>query len=606
MGNLKNEMKGEIWVDFDLKMNYLLERLFDGNESKLIENFSNKNSAYNRANRKKTIKNWLNGSTKKPNGFDVTKFTVGDIIFNDAPLFNNKSFRLLSFKRFKERTDNYLKNREIQSHIKYIYFFDTHREVQRVVLFEVLFPDKNREEMIELRYDNIHYFGKIESFNNMTYIRVKNEYDHMNFIFKISANTAQNVKIFGVAQSVDDMTGKPKAFVTLLTSYPLEQAEKEKYAHKLNFSNTLFAENFKSNPRIKEDFFLENFAQKIDLLGEDLHHYGIDKHFSKEIYLDTVLKEYQSYIKFLTKARKHTKYFISSKRESDLFAMKGIYKGERINVTISYFLTMENLFLLDEKNPIVTQQMKLVEEGKLQLTYLFVVPDATLLNDKVVQKIEEMEQVGIEVKMSDNATIGYSKLLLIEEVDFALFKFKDLVGDPTHATRHAKTIEKLYIEQEILRRSSISLETFMKRHNPITGRWYFYAYGSAMDNRDCHEIVLDIHNNHVQGKFLSGLHEGVVHKGEDQIIFIFDNSLIKVSIPNINGSLFRVSSIGRDMHINHADLLVFGLLSKEPLEKSDAISLLSEIHMKEEADYRLKVSDSFPRRLAEFKSGRTG
>jgi len=34
------------------------------------------------------------------------------------------------------------------------------------------------------------------------------------------------------------------------------------------------------------------------------------------------------------------------------------------------------------------------------------------------------------------------------------------------------------------------------------------------------------------------------------------------------------------------------------------IILLDTIHMREEADYRLKVSDSFPRKLAQFKRSR--
>ena len=594
--------KNEDWVAFELKINYLLSTLFENSEDKLIEYLSNKNGNYSKANRKKTIRHWIEGKTKKPNGFDVSKFKIGEVIFNNAPLLSTKSFKLWSFSRFKNRVDNYINSQEVQSHIKYIYFFDTHKEVQRVVAFKVTFPDHKKEEIIELSYENILYLGKIKNFNNVTYIRCQSEQDYLQFIFKLSANTSANMKNFGVAQSVDDTTGRPKAFIALLTSYLMTPEEEAKYGHKLNFSNRLLADDFSSEALLKEDFFLENFAQKVETLGEDLHHYGIDRCFSKEIYLDTVLKEYQTYIKFLGKARRHTKYFISSKKESDFFSMKGIYKGKKIDVTISYFLTIENLFLLDSKNPIISHQIKLVEKGKLNLTYLFVVTDTQLLTGSVIEKIEYMQKMGIEVKISKNSSIGYSKLLMINGIDFALFKFKDLVGDPTHATRHKKTIDKLYLEQEILRDSSISLEDFMKEHNPISGVWYFYCYGSAMDSNHFHEVALNIHNNHIEATFPSGVHQGVVHRTSHQILFIFDNSVIKLSIQNINGSLFRVSVIGQDIHINHADLLVFGMLSKEKLTTKDALFLLSEAYMKEDANYRLKVSDSFPRRLAEFKA----
>jgi len=597
--------KNEEWVAFELKINYLLRTLFENSEDRLILYLSNKNGKYNKANRKKTIRHWIEGKTKKPIGFDVSKFKIEDIIFNEMPLLTTKSFKLWSFKRFKTRVDSYISSKEVQSHIKYIYFFDTHREVQCVVSFQVTFPDQKKEDSIELKYGNILYYGKIENFNNITYIHCRNEHDYLQFIFKISANTTTNMKNFGVAQSVDDATGRPKAFMALLTSYLMTPEEESRYGHKLNFSNRILADDFSSESLLKEDFFLENFAEKVETLGEDLHHYGIDKYFSKEIYLDTILKEYQTYIKFLGKARRHTKYFISSKKESDFFSMKGIYKDKKIEVTISYFLTIENLFLLESKNSIISNQIKLVQDGKLSLTYLFVVTDSQLLSDSVIEKIEYMQKMGIEIKMSENSSIGYSKLFMIKGIDFALFKFKDLVGDPTHATRHKKTIDKLYLEQERLRCTSLSLENFMKQHNPISGDWYFYSYGSAIEDDDYHEIALTIHNNQVEATFPSGVHRGVVHRTSHQILFIFDNSVIKLSIQNINGSLFRISIIGQDIHINHADLLVFGLLSKEPLIKEDALFLLSEIHMKEKADFRLKVSDSFPRRLAEFKASKS-
>jgi hypothetical protein len=65
-----------------------------------------------------------------------------------------------------------------------------------------------------------------------------------------------------------------------------------------------------------------------------------------------------------------------------------------------------------------------------------------------------------------------------------------------------------------------------------------------------------------------------------------------------------VSAIGQDIEIPTADLLVFGIFSQERLEKEEALALLDSIYMKEEADYRLRVCDMFPRKLAEFKRKR--
>jgi len=594
------------WVDFEEKMNLLLEKLFDGEKKRLIEYFSDKKKLTPKdlISRKRTIDMWLNGKTLKANNFDVTKFKIGDLRLNNKALFTNKSFRLGSIETFKKRLDSYLDNQEVYGHIQYIYFFDTKQSEQKINCFDVSFPQDSRDNSIQLEYANMSYSGTIERFNTVTYIYLKSDYDYMNCIFKISANTSKRLRVFGMANSIDDTTGKAKAFHVLLTSYLLTKDEEEKYAHKLNFSNVMLADEFSNKCVLKENYFMENFTQKIVTLGKDLQHYGIDKSFTKDIYLDTILKEYENYMKFLEKAYKHTKYFISDKRESQLFSMKGICVDKKVEVSISYFLSVENLFLLENKNPIIETQIRLIEEDKLALTYLFVVVDVELLTTKVLEKIEYMQKSGINIKMSNSLEIGYSKLLLIKDTNFALFKFKDLVDDPTHVTRHHKTISKLALAQGLLEKESLSFEAYMEQENPLSGRWHLYNYGSAMEQNECHEILLDIKNNRVKGNFYAGHKEGVVFKTAKQVLLIFDTITIKISTSSLGESIFRVSIISQDIDIRTADLLVFGIFSKEALKKEEIVPFLDTIHMKEEANYRLKVCDSFPRKLAEFKRSR--
>jgi len=307
-------------------------------------------------------------------------------------------------------------------------------------------------------------------------------------------------------------------------------------------------------------------------------------------------------MKFLEKAHNHTKYFISNKKESQLFSMKDICNGEKVDVTISYFLSVENLFLLENRNPIIENQIKLTREDKLALTYLFVVVDNELLTNRVLDKIEYMEENGIKIMMSNSLNIAYSKLLLIKNTNFALFRFKDLIDDPTHVTRDYKTIEKLTLAQELLAKESLPFEEYMQKENYLSGIWNLYNYGSAIDNSTCHMTKLDIKNNRVKGIFLSGYKDGIVFKTRKQVLLIFDTITIKISKSSSTGqSIFRVSIISQDIDIRTADLLVFGIFSREAFEKEEMIPLLDTIHMREEADYRLKVADSFPRKLAEFK-----
>ena len=605
--NLEYDGRGIDWVDFQLKINYLYERLFDSDKKRLVEYFSDKSKLTQQylTSRKKTIEHWLSGEHGKPNSFDVSKFKVGDFRLNNKPLFTNKSFRLGNISGFKKKVESYLNNQEVHGHIKYIYFFDTKHNEQKVSHFDVFFPKQTTDDTIQLHYANMIYTGSVECFNTATYIYVKNDYDHMNFIFKISANTSKNLRVFGMANSIDDSTGKPKAFKVLLTSYLLSKEEEEKYAHKLNFSNTMLADEFSDNCVVKENYFMENFTQKIATLGRDLEHYGIEKLFSEEIYLDTILKEYKSYMKFLKKVNNNSKYFINNKTESRLFSMEGICKKKKMEVSISYFLSVENLFLLDDKNPIIENQIALIKEKKLELTYLFIVIDETLLTNNVINKIEYMEQNGITVMMSSSLNIGYSKTLFLKDENFVLFKNIHHVDDTTHATRHKKTINKVFTEQESLRKESVSFRAFMQKQNPLCGQWHYYTYGSVMDKNDCHEIKIEIRNNQVKGLFISGIHEGVVYKTKEQILLIFNNTTIKISLHGLtNSTLFRVSTIGQDIEISTSDVLVFGIFSKEKLEKENALTLLDNIYMKEEADYRLRVCDSSPRKLAEFKRNR--
>jgi hypothetical protein len=605
-GKVYYDGRSDEWVDFTLKINYIYERLFDGDKKRLIEYFSDKNKLTKKylTMRKKTIDNWLTGESLKPKNFDLKIFKIGELLLNNEPLFTRVSFEVWSIEVFKNRLDCYLSNQKNHSHIQYIYFFDTNCRIQKICSFDVSFPDHKNEDNIELHYANMLYRGTIESFNNSTYIRVKNEYDYIDFIFRISANTSKNIKVFGMALSVDDSTGRPKAFRVLLSSYLLSKEEEAKYAHKLNFSNTMLADEFSQKCVLEEDYFMENFIQKIEILGRDLSHCGINEKFSENIYTDIILKEYQNYIKLLERANGHTKYAITSKKESEIFSMKGISEEEKAEVSISYFLTLENLFLLDNTNPIIENQIRLIKEDLLDLTYIFVVTDRTLLIDDLIQKIEYMEESGIKIKMTNNISIGPSKLLLIKNTNFALFKSKDSVDNPIYITKHTKIISKLFLEQKLLEQETVSLREFMKKENPLCGKWYYYSYGSVMPNNECHEIELEIKNHQVVADFASGIHYGVVYKTAKQTLLIFDNTTIKIAIDNVENSIFRVSAIGQDISISTADLLVFGIFSKERLEQEDVLLLLSSIHMKEKEDYRLKVSDSFPRELAEFKRKR--
>ncbi len=70
---MKKENENREWVDFGRKIVYIYEKLFDSDKEKLILYFSDLNLPMRKQiNRKKTIENWLEGKTKKPNGFHLS------------------------------------------------------------------------------------------------------------------------------------------------------------------------------------------------------------------------------------------------------------------------------------------------------------------------------------------------------------------------------------------------------------------------------------------------------------------------------------------------------------------------------------------------------
>jgi hypothetical protein len=72
---LKKDNRSREWIDFGLKIVYIYEKLFLKDTNKLIHYFTDQSISVNKKrSRKKTIENWLEGKTKRPNGFHLSKF----------------------------------------------------------------------------------------------------------------------------------------------------------------------------------------------------------------------------------------------------------------------------------------------------------------------------------------------------------------------------------------------------------------------------------------------------------------------------------------------------------------------------------------------------
>jgi hypothetical protein len=604
---LKKDNKSKEWIDFGLKIVYIHEKLFLKDTNKLIHYFTDQSiSATRKRNRKKTIENWLEGKTKKPNGFHLSKFKINEYKLNGELLLPINAFKSWSIDMFKKRIDIYIKEKtslDIPNVMRYIYFFDTSED--RLGYFEINYPHPENQQIIHLNSplysSNMIYKGHITNYNNMTYITVKNNFDYMHYLFKNNVHVfRKELNVFGVAQCVDALTREPKSFMALLTSKKLRADEERKFAHKLNFSNLIIADDFSHLCVLEEDYFLENFSQKIDLLDRDITHYNIHEKFSKDMYFDIVLKEYRSYIKLLKKSQSHNDYYIDHKRHSILFALKDMCIDTKADATIAYLLDSDTLNILDTKNPILEMQLELVRADRLSLFYIFMIQDPSLLCDRVIEQIEYIQSNGIKVKLIDNSSSIYSKILLVKDKDFAIYKRRNELDDENLVTRNRRTINALSSEIGQLEKSAISLKDYIKKKYTLNGKWYSYSYNSRTTNQSCYPVEFNIQNNSVTANFAVGKREGTIHRTELYTLLLFNNSVIKIHNISIKENIFRISIIGKEDNMYHRDVMLFGIMSREELSKDDVCMLLDNLHRKQDEKFRLKISNDFDETLAHF------
>ncbi|CAA6818762.1 MAG: Unknown protein [uncultured Sulfurovum sp.] len=603
--SLKNKNTKRDWVDFTAKIIYLYEKLFNSDKELLIKYFSDKNSNQKLSSRKKTIENWLKGETKKPNSFHPSRFRINEYKLNGEALLSTIAFQKWSLETFKKRVNLYLiekQNFNIPNKMKYIYFFSTTEK--KLSYFKINYLNKENDTIISLNSptytSNTTYHGTISTHSSMCYINVSNDFDHMNYIFKNNVDFYQNdIKVFGVAQSVDALTREPKAFLSLLSSSQLTQEEEYRFAHKLNYSNLMIADDFSHGCTLERDYFLENFSQKIHDLNRDTQHYAIHEHFKDDMYFDIVLQEYQSYIKLLEQSLYHNDYPINHKRQSILFALKHMCKNKKEKATILYLLNTDTLSILDAQNSIMNMQLSLVKEKKLTLSYLFIIEDISLLNERIIEKLHYLEENNISIKLTTNSRSIYSKILIIENKNFAIYKRKNEQND-NHVTKSANSIELLGYEVEALEKEAIPIQAFLDKNYPLNGCWYHYAFSSKKDTSSFHETIFNINNYSFTASYPKGQRTGSILQTEEYTLILLEHSVIRLHNIFLKENRFYVSIIGKEIGIHHKDVLLFGLFSRTKLSKEQTSLLLKSIHQKDDEAFRVKICNNFDSTLAYF------
>jgi len=602
---MKNGITNTDWVDFSVKIVYLYEKLFNSDKNLLIGQFSDI-ASQKTTSRKKTIENWLKGKTKKPNGFNLKNFKIYEYTLNGKPLLTQRAFQYWNFDRFKNHVDLYLQeeqNVDVPNEMKYIYFFSTTEK--RLSYFKINYNNPEERSFIQLTSpiytSSATYHGKLETHNSMTYISVENSFDRLNYIFKNNVEYyKKELKVFGVSQSVDAPTREPKMNLALLTSSKLTKEEERKFSHKLNFSNLIIADDFETSSVLERNYFLENFSEKIYQLNKDIQNYSKNKSSEKEMYFDIILQEYHSYIKLLEKSLYHDDYPINHRRQSILLALEEMCEHQKATATILYLIDPESVNILDSKNAIMEMQLKLVKEGKLTLNYLFLIDDLSIMSQTVLERIHFLETHGINVKLNCKNQNIYSRILVVKDKDFALYKRVNEHND-NQVTRSASTIESLNYLVDEISKSSITLETFLKEQYPLNGTWYHYILTYRRGEESYKSVKIKIENGYFETKSPRQTSTGQLLKKVKYTLLLGENSLLKIQNIFLKEPIFRVSIIGEERKMPNKDVLLYGLMSRVKLKENEIIPLLKAINRLEEKAFRLRISNDFDSLLAEFE-----
>jgi hypothetical protein len=336
------------------------------------------------------------------------------------------------------------------------------------------------------------------------------------------------------------------------------------------------------------------------MLGKDLSFYKEDK--DDELYYQLAMQTFTAYERIANKLSHQEDYFVRNKKSVKQLIFKSL-GAKKQKVEVLYALTPSNIILLELDNPyfsdIMREQIQLVDENRLELSYLFVITDKQLIDDKVIQRLIDLEKY-MAFKIVENNRPYYEEIIYAHDEKFIIYQTFNDVGNYVNISKHTKDRIDINREYQLLYSDAVSLNEFIEQQHPLNGTWYSYSFSSNMDNENHHAVEFEINNNSIVGNFSSGIYRGTLHSCKDYTLLLLDNSVIKIQNLNLNDKIFRTSIIGKEQNIHHQDVLLFGIMSKKKLENNDICKLLNAILKKETEDFRLKVCDSFDRFLAQF------
>ena len=577
-------MESKNYKDFSDKINFLYTDVYNSNIDELVKAFSDNSNP--KVDRKKSIKNWLNGKIKKPNKFekDYNKFPISKlksrITSETLPLEAFKSWSLEEFKETLKR--EYIKTNLIYKDIiKYLYIYDYTEN--NIVKYNIEFSEDKEaynEYYVVISNEklqrNMYYRGKLIPYQSMYFFELKNDFDFTYYVFENFADVyVKDTQAIGIGLTKDYNTRKAKAYLALISSTDLDNKCIDKYRHILNRSNTLFAnfdDEFKNKPLRAN---VNNILKKLYLDMKNTK--NIDKIYNDNIatlYTKLFIKSFNQLKSMSQKVYDNDTYYINLTKERLRMIFDTLVK-EKVEFDIICEYSDENSFnilkfLIDKD---------FYDFNKSVNFYLLVSSGNDIFNDfSDLRRIADT--INLHIVEIDKPL--YSFVIQTKNKNIVFYKEFNIQDDIFYVSIKNSHINKVKDAVHTLKKRAKIFNKYIEEKSLLLGTWYIYALSSKNENK-YNEIKIEFDNSIVTGSFVSSKSKGYIQRHKNFLLITFDNTVIKIDrelIKNTKVKIFEVGILSHQAFLPNS-VATFGIMSNVKLKEEDYKKLLNDIYHKE-------------------------
>jgi hypothetical protein len=462
-----NENKKEVqaWKDFQHKIIYIYEKMFNKSDWLLTEAFSvDVLSKQDYNDRVKTIRNWLNGKTRRPNKFDLLRYKIGEYKMSDGNLlFCEDSFKLWCFEHFKHKVDEYMlidNTNNTDLSILYVYFFSsTHK---KILYHTVHYDTTIKEGECKLFVNNNaswEFTGKhMSAYNSIHFDFQNHEGKKVYYIFDKRDVFDPYLRVLGFQISIDFSTKLPRSSLVMLSLSKLTTDEKMKCRHKLNESNLNIARPFSRKIKSEEEFLYQNFNHKMGKLKSDLS--LLSKKSLKQYLIEHLFDSFNSIEK------DKNRFDISIGDYFNFLSFSWLPKEKKTDIKWVFNFNYWMFWILSEKvsNPIINKHKQLVKDG-FNIEYILVLNSKDKqLKPLTIEKLKEFEACGIKIYIT-YPYIKENQFLFVDNFSMLMNTSNSM---ETTISLDNECINNFKERYEKIKAKAIGLDSFMKKKEELS------------------------------------------------------------------------------------------------------------------------------------------